>query len=308
MTIRPADPPPAPLRMEHRAQIEPLLRRFPQPISGYTFASLMAWNAVDQYEWAIRGDQTLFITCTDYDGSRQHMQPVGAFSAASEAAFLGGLAGLDRPARILDVSGRFLGEHAAFAAHFEVCSDRENANYICRAQDLALLRGGVYAKKRNHISKAERSFSWTAHPLTGESRSECLRILHDMATTWTPADESHENAPSLAEERLALEFTLSRFDELDQRGVLIRAEGRPVAFSIYEALDPTTAVVHFEKADRSFPGLCQLVSREVAKAILHHGYVFINYEEDMGMPGLRQAKLSYGPMELRPSYTLTFTG
>ena len=301
-----SDVPLTPLRMEHRAQVEPFSRRFPQRISGYTFASLMAWNAVDQYAWAIHQGDTLFITCCDYDGSRQFMQPVGVFSAECEKEFLEWLARLDRPVRILDVSDQFVNEHAWFASHFEVRGDRENANYICRAKDLALLRGGLYARKRNHIAKAARSFPWTVDPLTGNCGTDCLRVLDDIAKTRTTEAEQPENATSLEEEQGALAFTLSHFAELDHRGVLIRVGAEPVAFSIYEALDPNTVVVHFEKANRAYRGICQVVNQEVAKSILGQGYAWINYEEDMGIPGLRQAKLSYGPAELRLSYTLTF--
>ncbi|MFN3846727.1 MAG: phosphatidylglycerol lysyltransferase domain-containing protein [Paracoccaceae bacterium] len=66
-----------------------------------------------------------------------------------------------------------------------------------------------------------------------------------------------------------------------------------------------TAAVHFEKALRAYKGLYQVVNRETARAILAHGFHLINREEDMGDAGLRQAKLSYAPLDITPVYDLT---
>ena len=59
----------------------------------------------------------------------------------------------------------------------------------------------------------------------------------------------------LARELAALECTLQHFEELGQQGLLITVNDRPVAFSIYEAISPTTVAVHFERALRSYKGL-----------------------------------------------------
>ena len=83
-------------------------------------------------------------------------------------------------------------------------------------------------------------------------------------------------------------------------------DGKPVAFSLYEHLNPSTCVVHFEKAMREYKGLYQLVNRETAKKIYSKGCKHINREEDLGIEGLRKAKLSYHPLELCPAHALVF--
>jgi hypothetical protein len=107
-------------------------------------------------------------------------------------------------------------------------------------------------------------------------------------------------------ELAALECTLRHFVEFDQQGILISVEGRPVAFSIYEAINPATVAIHFERALRSYKGLYQVVNWEAAKVIEAQGFEFINREEDLGDPGLRDAKLSYHPIEVVPAYEMTF--
>ena len=80
-------------------------------------------------------------------------------------------------------------------------------------------------------------------------------------------------------------------------GGLIRAEGKVVAFTLGERLTEDTFDVHFEKAYADVQGAYAMINREFVRRELSD-YTYINREEDMGIPGLRQAKLSYQPDSL----------
>lgn len=67
----------------------------------------------------------------------------------------------------------------------------------------------------------------------------------------------------------------------------------------------TKRPVHFEKARRTYKGSFQVINREVARRIAAAGCALVNREEDLGDAGLRQAKLSYHPIEIYPVYDLT---
>ena len=73
----------------------------------------------------------------------------------------------------------------------------------------------------------------------------------------------------------------------------------------FDRLNPTTALVLFERALRNEKGLYQVINWETARAIAAQGLTFINREEDLGDPGLRRAKLSYHPVRLEAKHTLT---
>ena len=64
--------------------------------------------------------------------------------------------------------------------------------------------------------------------------------------------------------------------------------------ALWEPLNPTTAVVHFEKGLPDCEGIYKAINAETA-AHLQDRFTFINRESDMGVPGLREAKMRYHP-------------
>lgn len=200
----------------------------------------------------------------------------------------------------MGATGGFLAAHPALGASFSVEEDRPNANYVYSAEELATLAGRKFSPKRNLIAQAEKVYAWALEPVADESVAECAQLARQIRDeTPTPMP------PSLVQDMLAVDFSLRHLDELGLRGYLVRVERKVVAFCIWEPLRPGEVVVHFERALRSYKGLYQVLNREVARALLAQGFTRINREEDLGDPGLRQAKLSYNPVELTMAYLLT---
>jgi hypothetical protein len=85
---------------------------------------------------------------------------------------------------------------------------------------------------------------------------------------------------------------------------MIRIESRPVAFTIGEALDDQTAVIHVEKAVTGMVGLYQAINKLFCEKNLG-GFSFVNREQDLGIEGLRKAKESYFPLKMLKKYRVT---
>ncbi len=291
-----------PIELSHRNLVEPILKEEPPLLATYTIASLMAWNLIYHYEWTIYQDRTLIISANVPPQNVRHiLQPLGTFTKECQELMIAEMAKLDYRIIIYGVNDWFIKRFPEFTSHFEIINDLGFANYIYKAEDLALLAGRKYAKKRNLIAQADYSYQWSVNPITKNCLPECINLLEQITK-----DEQIENNQSLINERLALDYTLCHFTELNQKGIVIKVNNQPVAFSIYEELNHNTADVHYEKADRNYKGLYQLINRETSKVILESGYEFINREEDLNFIGLRMAKESYNPIEVRPAYQLVF--
>lgn len=289
------------LDLTHRSRLGPLLAEHPHSLSGYTFASLLAWQPIWRYGWCFCDSGTLVVSFRIDREARHLMQPLGRFEAESQERLIAAARALPYPLRIVWVERAFLEAHPDFVRHFEVVEVRDNANYVYRAEDLATLPGRRYAGKRNHIAQAARAYAWTVEKLVEANIDEARHVVTEIRR-----EQEMEASESLRDEMVALETTLQLYSEMEQDGVLVRVDGAGAAFSIFERQTADTAVVHFERALRLHKGMHQVVAQASAQAIAAQGFTFVNREEDMGNPGLRKAKESYHPVRLAEAFELVF--
>jgi hypothetical protein len=98
-------------------------------------------------------------------------------------------------------------------------------------------------------------------------------------------------------EQYAIDTFFKYFEQFNLMGIAIRVDGKLVAYSIGEKLNSNTVVVHIEKADTSYDGMYVLINNLFAKEFCNApDVVYINREEDLGIEGIRKAKLSYRPV------------
>ena len=91
---------------------------------------------------------------------------------------------------------------------------------------------------------------------------------------------------------------------MDLKAGAIKVEEKIIAFTIGSKINNETFDIHIEKADRDFEGAFALINQEFAKR-LDPCFKYINREEDLGIEGLRKAKLSYYPIKLIEKYIAT---
>ena len=291
----------SPIRLENCGNLTEFLRKYPQRLTGFTFATLAAWRPFFHYAWTFAEPELMLISCIlEPDPHRHLLQPLGLISEGASRVLTAQMAELDYPLKIIGVSDVFLKDHPQFTQSFSIGEDRAVSNYLYSAEALAQLPGRKYAKKRNLLSQASSLYHWSCEALSSESIGQCFAVLDSILAEERPLVEG-----MLKRELAALDCTLRHFAEFGQQGLLVSVGGRPVAFSIFEAISPTTMAIHFERALRSYKGLYQVINCETAKVIFNQGFQFINREEDLGDAGLRHTKLSYHPIEIVPAYELT---
>ena len=132
----------SPIRMSDCEVLSDFLTGFPQPLSGYTFASLATWNSFYQYSWKLIEPETLLISCIlEPENYRHLLQPVGRMSTDLKAAIISQAANLPYPMKILGVSNQWITDNSDFLPAFSSIEDRAVSNYVYSAQSLALLPG-----------------------------------------------------------------------------------------------------------------------------------------------------------------------
>jgi hypothetical protein len=274
-SMLPVYPQTAPLTLELRPRLHPLFQQLRDGISEFTFANLYLFRATHHYTISSLPDGTLVI--------------LGRDAAVNFFMLPFGLPG--QP--LLDILFRDHGllkcaakAQATTLKHrgYRVIEDRDNFDYLYRRQDLALLGGRNYHKKRNLIKAFTSSHPFAAKPLREEFRDDALRVLDDWRYEIGAAGDYE-----------AAREALEQMDRLQLCGGIYYVESRPVAYVLGEELGGGTSfAIHFEKAVAGYKGLYQFINQSFA-AILPEAYETINREQDLGEAGLRQAKMSYLP-------------
>ena len=278
-----------PLTLAARSLVSEYLHSYPPEISEHTFTNLFAWQPSRPVLFAEIGNSLVFLVNAAREKEKYILfgPPVGKISIPDVfSSFRENIIGA---VRIPDNAAANLP-----APDFVVTPDRDNADYVYRVEDLAELHGRRYAKKRNHIKKCLSSHSCEYVPITSELIAEC----EDMQENWCGTRDCGRN-PGLCNEANAIAEIFAHFNEFGLLGGAVRVDGTIQAYAIAEELHPGTAVWHFEKAMADIPGLSQLINQWFSKYGLS-GFEYVNREQDLGVPGLRQAKESYYPHHMVP--------
>jgi len=253
---------------------------------NYTFANLVGWqfwyftevcvleNAV-VLRYTFNG-QRAYMVCTSEVLSLELIEIL--FDNSNGDLTLIGLED-SQVAQLLSFNSKF---------SISVEPDRDQYDYIYRRTDLATLHGRHLDAKRNHIHRfcAEHP-DFEYRPLTPEFFNECRRLTE----IW---QEEKDASDTIDVEKQVMETIFSNWDALGMTGGSIIVDGRMVAFTYGSAVTTDTLDVCVEKADRHVEGAFAIINQQFAEH-LSEQYIYLNREEDMGIPGLRQAKLSYHP-------------
>jgi hypothetical protein len=180
----------------------------------------------------------------------------------------------------------------------KLTADRDFFDYVYSAKDLAELPGKNYLRQRNHLNKFRRQYKYSVEDVAAETMEEVSRFLKRWCL-WRDCSSS----PMLEAEKTAILYCIEHFFELGLSGIVIRIGGEVQALSVYEPMNESTAAIHFEKAMPDFDGLYPAINNEAAR-LLAKRFQFIDRESDLGVAGLRTAKMRLHPSHMAEVYFL----
>jgi uncharacterized protein len=180
----------------------------------------------------------------------------------------------------------------------DIIHDRDNSDYLYISENLINLKGKKYDGKRNHISKFKKNYEFEYVSLEESLIQESIDFMY----MWFSQRDIKEDESAYFE-KLAITELLENYSKLDCKGALIRVDGICEAFTIGEMLNDETAVIHIEKANSKVNGLYTFINQQFCEHEWKN-VKYINREQDLGIDGLRKAKLSYNPVALISKYTI----
>lgn len=176
--------------------------------------------------------------------------------------------------------------NSIYPGEFRFNGNRDSYEYIYETEGLASLSGRSLHSKRNHLKHFEEDYNYDFEILDSSNKYEALNVSKE----WC---EGVNSSDSINYETCAIRKSIENFERLGLRGAIIRVDGKAVAMTIGERISDKAFVIHFEKALEGYRGLYTAINCYFARTLTD--YMYINREEDMGICGLRRAKLSYKP-------------
>jgi hypothetical protein len=173
---------------------------------------------------------------------------------------------------------------------------REFFDYVYLASDLAELQGSGFRKIRNRLNKFKKNNEYIVEKITRDNIDEINKFLERWCL-WKDC----ESDPLLENEKNAILYSMAHFFDLKLSGIAMRVFDEIEAIAVYEKMSPDTVVVHYEKGSPDYDGIYKAINQETA-TIVQQDFNFINRESDMDLPGLRKAKMSYGPHHMMEVY------
>lgn len=267
-----------------REKMEQLRISSGNALSSHAFASIYLWrkemglflllqNDVYAVKCLWKGENAWFFPCGTDDGKRRFIA-----RHLPEPDF--------KLCYLTESDGKFLAEH--FPEQFCFVRDDASDEYIYDREGHIALAGGSYANVRTQLHKAQRDYDLRTEPLSDENRDLALEIIREWASN------PHPLARGLSDDEVD-EEAIQKAELLNLSGVIVYADGVAQAVCAGFPLSEDTFDICVSKCRQNLPGLSYYAKHALFLS-LDPCYRYINLEEDLGIPGLRQMKQILSPV------------
>ena len=122
-------------------------------------------------------------------------------------------------------------------------------------------------------------------------------MAQHMINDWYVARMKEDPEGDYMLENIALAKACRFYDALGMDGIMLIESDRVLAVTMGSQMAEDTFDIHFEKAREEIDGAYTAVNQEFARylRLKYPDILYLDREDDMGMEGLRKAKLSYHP-------------
>jgi hypothetical protein len=277
--------------LDDEVSIKEITQRF-APYSDFNFTSLWAWNTKDCIELAVL-NHNLVVKFTDYITQEPFYSFIGTNNVDQTAEKLIEQAISENITPTLKLIPQDTADLMSKEI-FKIEEDIDGFDYVYEMDKLRSYDGNKLRSKRNLYNRFIKSHNLfeikildTLSPII---QKEIMMLFELWAKNKGSAPEETEN------EKKAFKRVLQLKNLNNMVSIGLYIDNKLVGLIVNEILESEYTILHFEKADESYVGIYSYIMAENAKILCNmHRRRYLNYEQDLGLPGLRLGKKSFRP-------------
>lgn len=289
-TFRPISPE---LYSEYRGVIESF-----QPYSDTNIVSLTSWDRSNTARIS-RLFGNMVVQFPDYTDNRPVTTIVGNTDLPETATRL--VKSGDRVCTKLELVPEYIAAVLHTHSDWLVCEDASNHDYVLSIPRLSSLTGSEVREFRQSVHLFERRHGAQAsfHTLDLQATARQRDIIEVFLTR-----ESQKSGVDYEHELSALKQLFAYAGHFSLQAFGITIDRQLQAYAIVEALDDAWGIAYFWKANTRYNGIYAYLLHRVACELSGQGVKQLNFEQDLGLEGLRVFKRSLAPIGYLRKYTV----
>lgn len=288
------------LKIEDKEEYNKLLNNFP-PYSDHHFTGLWTYNTEEKVEVCII-NHNIALKTFDYVTQAPFVTFIGMHKVKETITELLEFCKSMKIAPVLkhipEIS--ILPHLEELAKSFSIKEDRDNFDYILSVDSMTTLASKELKNVRKHVRTFAENHPTPQIKKLDISEKQAQEDILEVFAHW----QKHRNKTDseVETERIALKraFDYAKYFNFVTIGIFIGA--KMIAYSINEPIENHFYVGHFGKTLPSYIGLSQVLEVETAKIMKTMNCEFMNFEQDLGFPGLRTSKMSWHPVAFLKKY------
>lgn len=284
------------LTIEDKKDVDQFLKSLP-PYSDFLFSSLWCWNTIPPSIKISTLHNNLVLVMPDYVTNKEFVTFLGSNKIEETLDILLNYSKNQTFEAVL----RLLPEHnfkdydlVKLHRRYHFIEDRDSFDYILSVEKLSTMQG-LYSKK-NKVKLFQKNYKYKVAVEDLNQKSVQEKVM-EFSKNWF---RTHNKPATVNKnELLAIEKILKHSKELNAQVICVYVNNELIGFSIFEIFNKDYAIHGFQKANRDYKGIYEFIYHQMANYLKKQNCLYLNIEQDLGLEGLRQAKLGYNPQFLK---------
>ncbi len=288
------------LELSDREEVERFTSKF-LPYSDFNFVSMYAWDVKGEMRISKLNDN-LVVRFTDYLSGTPFFSFLGENKVHETAKTLIEFSKQEHAESALYLVPENLQEHIDPAHAFSLEQDPDAYDYIYEVAHLANMHNWSQHTSGKHVRAAKNNLP--DYKVLHNSIKELDKELYlELFKRW--AISRGIDSFSYMNELNA--FSRIFEEDLAHLKVVSMFIGDNLAgFTVYEVISKDYAISHFAKTDKTYhKSVTDVLNWEEANILHRQGIKYFNWEQDLGIPGIRKSKEKYNPVFLLKKITLS---